>query len=125
MIHAKVMVKERWEVVVKEFLKKSAYAQADLRAKFMGMKCLDKANLREFLEGLRLKKEELAQEGVVVDEKDYFLVIISSLLMALSNFTSNQLAAIQFSSTKTKTPDDLLSMLMEESNRQRGQQLHW
>jgi len=42
-------------LVVKEFSKKSAYAQADLRAKFMGMKCLDKANPREFLEGLRMK----------------------------------------------------------------------
>src|SRR6266540_1673089 len=124
MIHTKVMVKERWEVVVKEFSKKSVYAQADLRSKFMGMKCSDKANPREFLEGLRLKKEELAQAGVVVDEKDYFSVIILSLLMALSNFTSNQLAAAQFSSMKTMTPDDLLSMLMEESDRQRAQQLH-
>ncbi len=124
MIHAKVMVRERWEVVVKEFSKKSVYTQVDLRAKFMGMKCSDKANPREFLEGLRLKKEELAQAGVVVDEKDYFSVIILSLLMALSNFTSNQLAAAQFSSMKTMTPDDLLSMLMEESDRQRAQRLH-
>ena len=125
MIHAKVMVKERWEVVMKEFSKKSAYAQADLQAKFMGMKCSDKANLREFLEGLRLKKEELAQAGVVVDKKNYFSVIISSLLMVLSNFASNKLAAAQFSSTKTMTPNNLLSMLMEESNRQQVQQLHW
>ena len=123
MIHAKVTVKERWDAVVKEFSKKSAYAQADLRAKFMGMKCSDKANPREFLEGLRLKKEELVQAGVVVDEKDYFSVIISSLPMALSNFASNQLAAAQFSSTKTMTPDDLLSMLMEESDRQRAQRV--
>src|SRR6266545_882268 len=109
MIHAKVMVREKWEVVVKEFSKKSMYAQANLRAKFMGMKCSDKANPREFLEGLRLKKKELAQAEVVVDEKDYFSVIISSLPMALSNFASNQLAAAQFSSTKMMTPNDLLS----------------
>jgi len=125
MIHMKVTVKERWDVVVKEFSKKSAYAQADLRAKFMGMKYSDKANLREFLDGLRLKREELVQAGVVVDEKDYFSVIMSSLPMALSNFASNQLAATQFSSTKTMTPDDLLSMLMEESDRQQAQQLRW
>ena len=43
--------------------------------------------------------------------------------MALSNFASNQLAAAQFSSTKTMTPDDLLSVLMEESDRQRMQRL--
>ena len=60
LIHAKTSVKERWDVVVKEFSKKSAYAQMDLRAKFMAMRCPDKLNLREFLENLRVKKEELS-----------------------------------------------------------------
>ncbi len=121
LIHGKKTVRERWEAVVREFSKKSAYAQADLRAKFMGMQCPEKGNPREFLEGLRVKKEELAQAGVVVNEKDYFSVIISSLPVVLSNFASNQLAAAQFLSSKSMTPDDLLSMLMEESDRQRAQ----
>jgi len=113
-------VRERWETVVKEFSKKSAYAQADMRAKFMAMRCPDKGNPREFLEGLRVKKEELAQAGVVVDEKDYFSIIISSLPYALSNFASSQLAAAQYLSSKKISPDDLLSMLLEESDRQRA-----
>ena len=121
MVHGKVTVRERWEAVVKEFSKKSAYAQADMRAKFMAMRCPDKGNPREFLEGLRVKKEELAQAGVEVDEKDYFSIIISSLPYSLSNFASSQLAAAQFLSTKKITPDDLLSMLLEESDRQRAQ----
>ena len=61
MVHGKMTVRERWEVVVKEFSKKSAYAQADMQAKFMAMRCPDKGNPREFLEGLRVRKEELAQ----------------------------------------------------------------
>ncbi len=121
LIHGKKTVRERWEAVVREFSRKSAYAQADLRAKFMGMQCPERGNPREFLEGLRMKKEELAQAGVVVDEKDYFFVIISSLPVALSNFASNQLAAAQFLSSRSITPDDLLSMLVEESDRQRAQ----
>ena len=121
MVHGKKTVRERWEAVVKEFSKKSAYAQADMRAKFMAMRCPDKGNPREFLEGLRVKKEELAQAGVDVDEKDYFSIIISSLPYLLSNFASSQLAAAQFLSTKKITPDDLLSMLLEESDRQRAQ----
>jgi hypothetical protein len=121
MVHGKVTVRERWEAVVKEFSKKSAYAQADMRAKFMGLRCPDKGNPRDFLEGLRVKKEELAQAGVEVDEKDYFSIIISSLPYSLSNFASSQLAAAQFLSTKKITPDDLLSMLLEESDRQRAQ----
>jgi len=120
MVHGKTTVKERWETVVKEFLKKSAYAQADMQAKFMAMRCPDKGNPREFLEGLRVKKEELVQAGVVVDEKDYFS-IISSLPYALSNFASSQLAAAQYLSSKKISPDDLLSMLLEESDRQRAQ----
>jgi hypothetical protein len=77
-------------------------------------------NLREFLETLRVKKQELSQAGVVIEEKDYLLVILSSLPFALSNFASNILASSQVSSNQI-TPDDLLSMLMEESDRQRAQ----
>ena len=51
--------------------------------KFMGKQCPERGNPREFLEGLRVKKEELAQAGVVINEKDYFSVIISSLLITL------------------------------------------
>jgi hypothetical protein len=86
------------------------------------MRCLDKGNPWEFLEGLRVKKEELelAQAGVEIDEKDYFSIIISSLPYSLSNFASSQLAVAQFL-TKKITPDDLLSMLLEESDRQWAQ----
>jgi len=121
LIHAKKTMRERWEAVVREFSRKSTYAQADLRAKFMGMQCLERKNPREFLEGLWMKKEEMAQAGVVINKKDYFSVIISSLPVALSNFASNQLAAAQFLLSKSMTPDDLLSMLVEESDCQRAQ----
>ena len=70
LIHGKVTVKERWDAVVREFSKKSAYAQTDLRAKFMAMHCPEKTNPRDFLESLRVKKEELSQAGVVIDKKD-------------------------------------------------------
>ena len=122
LIHGKVLVKERWDAVVKEFSKKSAYAQTDLRAKFMAMRCPEKTNPREFLENLRVKKEELSQAGVTIEEKDYFSVILSSLPFSLSNFASNLLAAAQFS-TRTMGLDNLLPMLMEESDRQRAQKL--
>jgi len=124
MVHGKKTVKERWDAVVMEFSKKSAYTQADMWANFMGMRCPDKGNPREFLEGLRVKKEELAQAGVMVEEKDYFSIIISSLPYALSNFALSQLAAAQYLSSKKMTPEDLLSMLLEESNHQRAQFQH-
>ena len=84
------------------------------------MHCPEKTNSRDFLESLRVKKKELSQAGVVIDKKDYFSVILSSLPFSLSNFVSNLLAAAHFSS-KTMAPDDLLPMLMEESDQQQAQ----
>ena len=121
LIHSKTSVKERWDEVVKEYTTKSEYAKTGLRAKFLSMKCGDKGGVREFLEGLRLKKEELSQAGVDIDENTYFSVIISSLPVAMSNFASSQLAAARFSGTKTITSSDLISMLIEEADRQKAQ----
>ena len=117
LIHGKTTVRERWEVVVKEFSKKCAYARVDLWARFMAMRCPEKTNPREFLESLRVKKEELSQAGVDIEEKDYLSVILSSLPFALSNFASSILASSYVSSNKV-TPDDLTFMLMEESDHQ-------
>ena len=72
LIHSKKLVKERWDEVVKEYMLKSEYAKTGLRAKFLGMKCTDKGGVREFLEGLQLKKEELCQARVEIEENDYF-----------------------------------------------------
>jgi hypothetical protein len=121
LIHLKTSVKERWEEVVKEYTLKSEYARTGLRAKFLGMKCTGRGGVREFLEGLRLKKEELSQAGVDIDEKDYFSVIISSLPPSMSNFASSQMAAAHFSSTKVLLSTDLLPILIEEADRQKAQ----
>ena len=107
--------------VVKEYTAKSEYAKTGLRVKFLGMKCMDKGGVREFLEGLRLKKEELSQAGVAIEEADYLSVILSSLPPAMSNFASSQLAAARFSATKTIMSSDLISMLIEEADRQKVQ----
>ena len=121
LIHLKASVRERWEAVVGEYTLKSEYAKTALRTKFLGMRCMDKGNVREFLEGLQLKKEELSQSGVDIDENNYFSVILSSLPPAMSNFASSQLAAARFSGTKTITSTNLISMLIEEANRQKTQ----
>jgi len=64
------------------------------------------------------------QVGVVIDDKDYLSTIISSLPIALSNFASAQLAAARmFASTKSIEPEVLLSLLVEEANCQKAQQV--
>ena len=69
-----------------------------------------------------MKREELVQVGVDIDAKDYLSTIISSLPVSLSSFVSAQLAAARmFSPTKSIEPDVLLSLLMEEADRQTAQ----
>ena len=105
---------------MKEYMEKSEFVKTALWTKFLEIKYTDKGGLREFLEGLQLKKEELAQSGPGVDikEKDYLSVILSSLPSAMANFASRQLAAAHFSMTKTITSTNLISMPLEEAGRQ-------
>ena len=70
-IRSKTTVEERWNAIQKEYTEKGAYAQTELRQKFLESKCMDKGNVREFLDSLRVKQEELAAVGVDIEEKDY------------------------------------------------------
>ena len=70
-VHTKHTVRERWEAIVTEYTEKGAYAQTDLHGRFLESKCTDKGNVREFLDNLRVKREELASVGVDIDKKDY------------------------------------------------------
>src|SRR6266571_3474459 len=121
-VHSKTTVRERWVAIVTEYTDKGAYAQTELWTKFLESCCPEKGNIREFLEGLRVKKEELAQVGVDIENKDYLSTIVGSLPFALSNFASSQLtAARMFSTSRTIAPNTLISLLVEESDRQRAQ----
>ena len=123
-IHMKATVQERWSAVVKEYTEKGAYAQTDMRTKFLASRCPETGNVRDFLDQLRTKKEELVQVGVVISDSDYLSTIISSLPVSLSSFASAQLAAARmFATTKTIEPDVLMSLLMEEAERQKAQQV--
>src|ERR1700678_2834927 len=79
-IHTKKSVKERWEAVVKEYTVKGAYAQTEMRAKFLTSRCPERGNVKEFLKGLRLKKEELAQVGVRISNEESGLLIYHHLV---------------------------------------------
>lgn len=122
-IHSKKTVFERWAAIEKEYTEKGAYAQTDMRARFLESKCPEKGNVREFLDNLRVKREELASVGVEITEQDYRSTIISSLPYSLANFASAQLAAARmFATSKTIDPDALISLISEEYERQRTQQ---
>jgi len=114
-IQNKKSIKKRWDAIITEYTEKGAFAQMDLQTCFLESKCPDKGNVRQFLDELRMKWEELATVGVDIDEKDYHSTIISSLPYSLANFASNQLAATKlYSSTKTITPDALILLISEE-----------
>ena len=112
-VHTKHTVRERWEAIVTEYTE---------RGRFLELKCADKGNVREFLDNLRVKREELASVGVDIDEKDYRSTIIASLPYSLANFASSQLAAARmFAVSKTIAPDSLISLISEEYERQKTQ----
>jgi hypothetical protein len=119
-IRSKITVEERWKAIKREFTEKGAYEQTELRQNFLESKCMDKGNVREFLNSLMVKREELAAVGVDIEEKDYRSTILSSLPIALSDFASVQLAAARmYSTSKTIDPDVLISLICEEYDRQK------
>src|SRR6202522_2207525 len=117
-IHTKKSVKERWEAVVKEYTVKGAYAQTEMRAKFLTSRCPERGNAKDFLRGLSLKKEELAQVGVKISDEDYLSTIISSLPNALSNFASMQMSWTLQQTQQSMDASTLMTMLLQEAERQ-------
>ena len=114
-IHSKKMVKERWEAVVREYTIKGVYAQTEIRAKFLMSRCPERGNAKEFLRGLRLKKEELAQVGVRISNEDYLSTVISSLPDSLANFALMQMAWMLQQTSKAMDSGTLMMMLLQEA----------
>jgi Pol polyprotein, beta-barrel domain len=84
----------------------------------MESRCQDKVNIREFLDGLQVRKEELATYGVDIEEKYYWSTIIKLFPPHLSAFASNLLAGARlYSSSKTINPDELITLVSEEYER--------
>ena len=110
-----------WKEITREFTEKGAYAQTELRAQFLESSCPSGGDIRQFLEGLRTKREELASVGITITEQDYRSTIIKSLPNSLANFASSQLASAKLLSTsKTIEPDILISVISEEWERQKA-----
>ena len=95
----------------------------EIRAKFLMSRCPERGNAKEFLRGLRLKKEELAQVGVRISDEEYLFTIISSLPNPLTNFISMQMAWMLQQTSKAMDAGTLMMMLLQEAERQnlRGQ----
>jgi len=86
----------------------------------MDMKCPPRGDIREFLDELRTKREELDQVGIVINDNDHRSTIIASLPSTLASFASATLSAAQlFTTTKTVEPDTLI-MLLKEAERERS-----
>ena len=103
-----------WAEIVYKYTEKGMMTQMDLHTRFLESQCSEKGNFHMFLDSLCVKREELVQAGVQIDEKKYHSTIIKSLTFHLSNFASSQLAtACLFSPTKTVDPNMLISVISE------------
>jgi hypothetical protein len=83
-----------WAAIVAEFTSKGAYAQTELRTKFLESKCPRDGDVRAWLNSLCTKKEQLSAVGVTIDDQDFRSTIIASLPPSLATFASNQLTAV-------------------------------
>ena len=118
----KKSIQECWDTIVRKYTEKGVFAQMELCTCCLEMKCLDKGDIRQYLDDLCVKQEELATLGMEIDEKNYRSTIIFSLPIHLSNFASNQLAVARlYAPTKTIDPDALISLIAEESECQHSQ----
>ena len=109
-------IEAMWNEIVHEYTEKGAYAQTDLRTKFLGLQCPVNGDVHQFLDDLHTKRDELAAISVQIKEKDYRSTIIQSLPKYLASFASGQLAtACLYSPTQTIDPNILISLIIEES----------
>jgi gag-polypeptide of LTR copia-type/Zinc knuckle len=114
-VHAKDSLKDRWDLIVKEYTQKGTFSQAELHSHFMDLKCPDKGNVHEFLDELHVEKERLATYGVIIEDKDYCSTIITSLPPHLWNFALSILVNVRLhAASKTVDPDELTSLISEE-----------
>ena len=110
-----------WTEIVREYTKKGTMAQMDLCTEFLESKCPIGGDVHTWLDSLRVKREELAQAGVDIDEKDYHSTIIKSLPPFLSNFSSSLLTnAHLYAPNKSIDPDILISLIIEKYKRGHG-----
>ena len=108
---------------MREYTVKGVYAQTEIWVKFLMMRCPERGNAKEFLRGLRLKKEELVQVGVRISNEEYLSTIISLLPDTLTNFASMQMAWTLQQTSKAMDAGTLMTMLLQEADCQnlRGQ----
>ena len=112
---------EMWKEISKEYTEKGAYAQMDLHTQFLESRLAKGADVRQFLDGLWTKKEELATVGVSIDDTDFRSTIIKSLPNSLVNFASSQLTTARlFTTAKTLELDVLISVIAKEADRQKA-----
>jgi hypothetical protein len=107
-----------WAEIVCEYTEKGTYAQTDLCTKFLESKCPFGGDIRQFLDELHTKQDELSAVGIKIEEKDYCSTIIQSLPNHLASFALGQLATARlYAETKMIDPDILISLIIEESER--------
>jgi hypothetical protein len=58
-----------WKEIMREYTEKGAYAQTDLRTKFLELKCPGRGDVRTFLDELLTKCDKLSAVGVQIEEK--------------------------------------------------------
>ena len=85
-IHGKPSLKDRWDLITKEYSMKGAFTQTDLQTHFIESRCPDKGNVCDFLDNLYIKKEVLAAYGINIEVKDCYDPNLAKPLVSYMQF---------------------------------------
>ena len=107
--------KERWNKVKAKFSIKCQYAEADMLASFLEMRCPQGCNVWSFLGSMWVKRKELSAVGMTMSDKEYWSAIIKALPEEMSKFASSLLTAAH--ATTSIDPDILIDHISKEADR--------
>jgi hypothetical protein len=109
---------ECWTLLSNDYQAKSAFAQANLHQAFLDMCCAKGIDIREFLNSLQYKKEELAAVGITVTNKEYERTILRGIPSKLVTFVSQLLSStLILNQTVSVNLDALTNQICEEADR--------
>lgn len=88
-------VADRWSLIETECSTRSLMQQTYDKEEYLGRKCPEGGNVREFLNKLREDRELLLQGGVDISNQDYINVILTCLPRWISKFAAQHLASMK------------------------------
>src|SRR5258705_12353065 len=92
---------------------KTEVVQVDLRRRLQDTRCEEEADVRNHFSELLLTREELAGMGAIIEERDFYAIVLGSLPESYRPLLSSINAAARITN-KPLSPNELINVVTEE-----------